>query len=56
MRPPRLLASGLYTAMVSLGLYDATVSSNSGPTSDYGTAVKGYGKPTTGIYYVPNKG
>merc|ERR1712093_230924 len=44
------------TESVSLGVYDAAQTSTSSPTTDAGTAVKGYGKPTTGDYAVANKG
>ena len=51
-----MLANGLMTESVSLGVFDAAQTSLTTPSTDSGTAVKGYGKPTTGDYAVANKG
>lgn len=57
MRPPRLLANGLSTPQVNLGIgYSATQFSDFGPQADYGVAVSGYGMPTTGTYSLLNLG
>ena len=42
--------------MIPLGLYAETTFSDFGPLLDPGTAIKGYGNPTSGEYAVANKG